>query len=80
MMHVYLGWADCDGLKSFQPETDSTQRRYTQLVRDHNQRVAVWSVLDSSVLATIQSLLDAADYGTAWRCLQTYSTHFGRLI
>lgn len=80
MTHAYLGLADCNGLKSFLPETDSLQRRFSQLVRDDRQHVAVWSVLDSEALAAIQQLLDAADYRTAWRVLQSHSAHFGRLI
>lgn len=80
MMHVYLGLADGNGLKAFLPETDSVQRRFSQHVRDDAQHVAVWSVLDSDALATIQQLLEAADYRTAWWYLQSHSAHLGRLI
>ena len=80
MMHVYLGLADCNGLKAFLPETDSVQRQFSQHVRDDGQRVAVWSVLDSEALSAIHQLLEAADYRAAWRYLQSHSAHFGRLL
>ncbi len=80
MTHAYLGLADIDGLKAFLPETDSLQRRYSQLARDDGQQIAVWSVLDSDALVAIQQLLNAADYRTAWQYLQSHSAHFGRLI
>lgn len=80
MTHAYLGLADSDGLKAFLPETDSLQRRFSQLVRDDGQQVAVWSVLDSDALNAVQQLLKAADHRTAWRYLQSHSAHFGRLI
>ncbi len=80
MTHAYLGLADSDGLKTFLPETDSLQRRFSQRVRDDGQHIAVWSVLDSDALAAIQQLLIAADYRTAWQYLQSHSAHLGRLI
>ncbi len=80
MTHAYLGLADSNGLKSFRPETDLTLRQFSQLARENDQHVAVWSVLDSAALATIEYLLDAADYRAAWRFLQSHSAHFGRLI
>ena len=80
MTHAYLGLADSDGLKAFLPETDLLQRRYSQLVRDDGQHIAVWSVLDSDALIAVQQLLNAADYRSAWRYLQSHSAHFGRLI
>jgi len=80
MMHVYLGLADCYGLKTFLPESDVLQRRFVQHVQNDGQHVAVWSVLDSEALATIQHLLDIADYRTAWRYLQSHSAHFGLLL
>ncbi len=80
MMHVYLGWADSEGLRFFQPETDSTLRRFAQLLQHDHRRVAVWSVLDSTALAAVNSLLDVADYKTAWQVLQNHSAHLGRLI
>lgn len=79
-MHVYLGLADCNGLKTFLPESDVLQRRFVRRVHDDGQHVAVWSVLDSEALATIQHLLDVADYPTAWWYLQSHSAHFGRLL
>jgi hypothetical protein len=80
MTHAYLGLADCNGLKALFPETDSLQRRFSQLVRDDGHHVAVWTVLDSEALAAIQQLLEASDYRGAWRYLQSHSAHFGRLI
>ncbi len=79
MTHAYLGLADGNGLKMFRPETDSLQRRFSQLIRDDGQHVAVWSVLDSDALLAIQQLLEASDYRAAWRYLQSHSAHFGRL-
>lgn len=80
MTHAYLGLADSDGLKTLLPETDSLQRRFSQRIRDDRQQIAVWSVLDSHAVDVIQQLLDAADYRTAWRYLQSHSAHFGRLV
>ena len=80
MMHVYLGLADCNGLKAFLPETDSVQRQFLQHVRDDGQRIAVWSVLDSETIVAIQELLQVADHRSAWRYLQSHSAHFGRML
>ncbi len=80
MMQVYLGWADSEGLRFIQPETDSTLRRFSQLTQHDPQRVAVWSVLDAATVLAIDSLLEAADYQTAWHFLQNHSAHLGRLI
>lgn len=79
-MHAYLGWADRYGLKGFQPETESAQRRFTSNLNHRHDRVAVWIVLDTSALHAIESLLQAADYCEAWKYLQSHSAYFGRLI
>lgn len=80
MMHAYIGWADRDGLKAFQPETESAQRRFSRNFDQHLDRVAVWTVLDTAALQAIESLLQAADYREAWEYLQSHSAYFGRLI
>ena len=80
MKHAYLGLADCNGLKTFLPETDSLQRRFSQLIRDDRRRVAVWTVLDSEALAAVQRLLKASDHRAAWQYLQNHSAYLGRLV
>lgn len=79
MKHAYLGWIDRDGLKGFQPETESVDRFLNRLCWQHDlNRVGIWSVLDTDVRDTVQALLDEADYQTALRCLLDHATFVGQ--
>ncbi len=80
MNHVYLGWADSEGLKEFQPESEQTLEKLIRRTQDQNRCVAVWSVIDSTVLSAVNTLLAAADHQAAWRFLQTHATHIGRVL
>lgn len=79
MKHAYLGWIDRDGLKGFQPETESVDRFLNRLRHQHDRHtVGIWSVLDTEVLDTIQALLEEADYQAALQCLLNYATSVGQ--
>ena len=79
MKQAYLGWIDRDGLKGFQPETESVDRFLNRLRHQHDRNtVGIWSVLDSDVLDSIHDLLDAAEYQAALHCLFCHATFFGR--
>ncbi len=79
MKHAYLGWIDRDGLKGFQPETESVDRFLNRLRHHHDRHtVGIWSVLDTEVLETIQSLLDAAEYQAALHCLLSHAAFVGQ--
>ena len=80
MMHAYLGWADQNGLRAFQPETESAPRRLTRNTELRSDRVAVWMVLDTAASHAIEFLLQSADYREAWNYFQSHSAHFGRVI
>ena len=54
MKHAYLGWIDRDGLKGFQPETESVDRFLNRLRHQHDRNmVGIWSVLDTEVIDAI---------------------------
>lgn len=79
MKHAYLGWIDREGLKGFQPETESVDRFLNRLRQQHDRHtVGIWSVLDSEVLDTIQTLLDAAEYQAALHCLLSHAAFVGQ--
>jgi len=79
MKHAYLGWIDREGLKGFQPETDSVDRLLNRLRQQHDRdTVGIWSVLDTEVLDTIQTLLDAAEYQAALHCLLSHAAFVGQ--
>lgn len=79
MKHAYLGWIDCEGLKGFQPETESVDRFLIRLRQQLDRNtVGIWSVLDTEVLDSVQSLLDAAEYQAALHCLLCHATFVGQ--
>ena len=79
MKHAYLGWIDREGLKGFQPETESVDRLLNRLRQQHDRdTVSIWSVIDTEVLETIQALLDAAEYQAALHCLLSHAAFFGQ--
>lgn len=79
MKHAYLGWIDREGLKGFQPETESLDRFLNRLRwQQDRHRVGIWSVLDTEVRDTIQALLDEADYQAALNCLLDHATFVGQ--
>ena len=78
MKHAYLGWIDRDGLKGFQPETESVDRFLNRLRQQQNrQTIGIWSVLDAEVIEAIQTLLDAAEYQAALHCLLSHAAYVG---
>jgi len=79
-MHAYLGWADQNGLRDFQLETESARNSLTKNTKLRSDRVAVWMVLDTAASHAIEFLLQSADYREAWNYFQSHSAHFGRLI
>ena len=78
MKHAYLGWIDRDGLKGFQPETESVDRLLSRLRQQDRNMIGIWSVLDTDVLDAIHSLLDAAEYQAALDCLLSHAAFVGR--
>ena len=79
MLHAYLGWIDHEGLKGFQPETESVDRFLIRLRQQLDRNtVGIWSVLDTEVRDTIQALLEEADYQAALQCLLNYATFVGQ--
>ena len=79
MKHAYLGWIDREGLKGFQPETESVDRFLIRLRQQLDRNtVGIWSVLDTEVLDSVQSLLDAAEYQAALHCLLCHATFIGQ--
>ena len=81
MKHAYLGWIDREGLKGFQPETESVDRLLNRLRQQHDRNtVGIWSVLDTEVLETIHLLLDAAEYQAALHCLLSHAAFVGQTV
>ena len=79
MKQAYLGWIDREGLKGFQPETESVDRFLNRLRHQHDRNtVGIWSVLDTEVIDAIRCLLDAAEYPSALHCLLCHASFVGQ--
>lgn len=78
MKHAYLGWIDRDGLKGFQPETESVDRFLQRLRHADNRFIGIWTVLDSEACDAIHNLLEAAEYQEALECLISHADFVGR--